>query len=346
MRPMLNPALRRVWRDPNTVQFGVDVQTPVLLTGVGDETAELLRKLDGTHDWREFVPSSSDNGDSARHVESLLNRLSALNVLIDGASWPGGRGLSVAARARLAPDLAAAALRTTPGDPARQCNRFAETAVGIVGVGRLGAVIATLLTASGVGRVDVHDDGLVESHDVCVGGFEPSDVGHKRKDISRSLSTWETMPPVTGPRTFTIITDESDTRIVSQQQASLGIPHLLVSSTEAIAKVGPLVLPGKSACLRCIDLEHSERDAGWPKVVVQPNTGAGIVARDSNLTVSTAALAAVHVLSWLSGTNPASVNGVIELHLADGATYRRSARFHPACGCAWSAESRQDTMAG
>jgi bacteriocin biosynthesis cyclodehydratase domain-containing protein len=46
------------------------------------------------------------------------------------------------------------------------------------------------------------------------------------------------------------------------------VPHLAVSASEAIGVVGPLVLPGQSACLRCLDLtrrktSHQKRTSLW-----------------------------------------------------------------------------------
>src|ERR1022692_4568614 len=51
--------------------------------------------------------------------------------------------------------------------------------------------------------------------------------------------------------------------------ASERIPHLAVSASEAIGVVGPLVLPGRSACLRCLDLARTDRDPAWPLILAQ-----------------------------------------------------------------------------
>ena len=37
-------------------------------------------------------------------------------------------------------------------------------------------------------------------------------------------------------------------------------PHLLVALVDGIVRVGPFVVPGRTACLRCIDAHHTERD--------------------------------------------------------------------------------------
>jgi len=39
-----------------------------------------------------------------------------------------------------------------------------------------------------------------------------------------------------------------------------GVPHLVVRLTEGDAVVGPFVVPGRTACLRCVDAHHAEAD--------------------------------------------------------------------------------------
>jgi len=41
------------------------------------------------------------------------------------------------------------------------------------------------------------------------------------------------------------------------------VPHLVVRAEEAIGVVGPLVLPGRWTCLRCVDLSKAARDPAW-----------------------------------------------------------------------------------
>ncbi|MEO8329030.1 MAG: ThiF family adenylyltransferase [Candidatus Nanopelagicales bacterium] len=342
---MLNPGLRRVWRDPATVQFGVDVPDPVLLTGVDDDTADLLRRLDGSREWPDVVATTATADHPADATEELLQRLSASNLLIDAAGWPGGKPLTAQGRARLAPDLAAAATHSGAAAPAKRCERLAQAAVTIVGVGRLGAVLASLLTASGVGRLDLRDKATVDASDMCVGGFTPADAGTVRQDLGRTLEQWQCVARTNAPSALTIVTDVSDTRALSGQLFATATPHLMVSCSEAIGRIGPFVLPGQSACMRCIDLARGDNDAGWPKVAVQVQNRAGDRACDSNLAISTAALAAVHVTSWLAGGKPSSVNGIVELHLPDGEATCRTARFHPACGCQWPNPIPRETMA-
>ena len=47
------------------------------------------------------------------------------------------------------------------------------------------------------------------------------------------------------------------------------VPHLALRTGEAIGVVGPLVRPGHSACLHCVDLRKAEADPLWPKILAQ-----------------------------------------------------------------------------
>lgn len=48
-----------------------------------------------------------------------------------------------------------------------------------------------------------------------------------------------------------------------------GTPHLLVRFVEGRAVVGPFVLPGRTACLGCLDLHLTDTDPAWPLLLEQ-----------------------------------------------------------------------------
>src|SRR5262249_28021361 len=47
------------------------------------------------------------------------------------------------------------------------------------------------------------------------------------------------------------------------------VPHLAVLASEAIGVVGPLVIPSKTACLRCLDYVRAANDPSWPLILAQ-----------------------------------------------------------------------------
>jgi len=115
------------------------------------------------------------------------------------------------------------------------------------------------------------------------------------------------------------------------------VPHLAVSASEAIGVVGPLVLPGRSACLRCLDLARAERDPAWPIILAQlaGRAGADPPACDTVLATMVAAQATAQALAFIDAgaEAAAATNGTLELVLPDWQWRRRSWRPHPQCGC-------------
>jgi bacteriocin biosynthesis cyclodehydratase domain-containing protein len=114
------------------------------------------------------------------------------------------------------------------------------------------------------------------------------------------------------------------------------VPHLALRTGEAIGVVGPLVRPGRSACLSCVDLHKTEADPQWPKILAQA-TFARIrpQACDTVLAAMTATLASAQALAFLDrpGTVPVTADGTLELVLPDWQWRRRTWPPHPACGC-------------
>jgi bacteriocin biosynthesis cyclodehydratase domain-containing protein len=118
------------------------------------------------------------------------------------------------------------------------------------------------------------------------------------------------------------------------------VSHLAVRASEAIGIVGPLVEPGRSACLRCIDLAKTERDPAWPLILAQL---AGTRHRpqgqpqacDTVLAATVAAAAAGRALAYIdrAAPDPAVTNGTLELVLPDWEWRRRSWLPHSACTC-------------
>jgi len=110
--------------------------------------------------------------------------------------------------------------------------------------------------------------------------------------------------------------------------------------------IGPLVRPGRSACLRCVDLRKADADPQWPKIVAQA-TFARVrpQACDTVLAAMAAALACAQALALIDrplagpdssgpvSSGPATVNGTLEVVLPDWQWRRRTWPPHPACSC-------------
>jgi bacteriocin biosynthesis cyclodehydratase domain-containing protein len=111
------------------------------------------------------------------------------------------------------------------------------------------------------------------------------------------------------------------------------LPHLVIAVEPEGAVVGPLVLPGRTACTRCIALRRVDADRHWGVVEMarlhHALTPSAVVAHLA------AAHAAVHALSYIDTGMSAAVNATLHLSLADGFTRPRTWSPHPLCGCMW-----------
>lgn len=116
-------------------------------------------------------------------------------------------------------------------------------------------------------------------------------------------------------------------------------PHLLVTEVAGRVRVGPCVVPGLTACLRCVDEHRTDRDPRHPLLVeqhLQPDPGDRAAEADRQLAL---AWAVRDLVALVEGDRPTSWSATIELR-ADGPVTRTWSR-HPRCGCAWG-----DAVAG
>jgi bacteriocin biosynthesis cyclodehydratase domain-containing protein len=112
-------------------------------------------------------------------------------------------------------------------------------------------------------------------------------------------------------------------------------PHLLACVRETTGVVGPLVLPGRTPCLRCLALARGERDPQWPALSAQLVGDPVTEPCDVVLASLVASVAGLQALALIDGDDaPATVGGVLEYDAVRGALRRRSISVHPACGCA------------
>jgi hypothetical protein len=367
VRPALRAGLLPLWRDRDTLQFGVDPRRAVALGGLGPAAA-VISLLDGSRDRDGLVATAQAYGIPADAVSRVLVLLADAGVLDD---FPSGLHASFADRARLAPEMATAALAYGDGDGgARVLARRQAAFVRIHGAGRTGACLASFLAASGVGHVACVDPSPTEYADLTPAGLIEADLGAPREEgaalaVGRAApwcrsdddGTVPDLVVLTGP----VLPDLTDGLLRDR------VPHLAVSAGEAIGVIGPLVRPGRSACLRCVDLRKADADPAWPKILAQA-TFARVrpQACDTVLAAMAAALACAQALAFIdrpvavSGpvsagsvsagsvpagpvpAGPATVNGTLEVVLPDWQWRRRTWPPHPLCPCGASYRDGSD----
>jgi len=259
------------------------------------------------------------------------------------ASWPRRSPYgAVGAAGRLGPDLASLSLVPTTRTPFEVVRARRAASVVVHGAGRVGASLATLLAAAGVGQVHVADRGPVRPGDVAPAGVAAADVDRSRtaaaaEALRRAAPEIRSTPPAPGRRPDLVVLASTEPVDTTLRTALAGgrVAHLVAGVRETTAVVGPLVLPGRTGCLRCGDLHRADRDPAWPVVAAQL---VGIRRRreepcDVVLATVAASLAALHCLAHLDGRPSAATGASLELSLTDWRLRRRSWPAHPRCDC-------------
>ncbi|KOV92374.1 TOMM precursor leader peptide-binding protein [Streptomyces sp. NRRL B-3648] len=357
MHPVVKPALRRGWRDLNTVQFGMTPAHAVTLGPVDTATGSFLDLLDGTRG----LPLLREEGRRAdvppRQVDALVERLARAG-LVDDARGGGPAAQALREKTdvleRLRPDLASLSLLTPEpgGGPARLAARRALR-VRVRGAGRVGALLASVLSGAGVGEVDVRDVGRVEPWDVAPGGLPAESLGERRDAAARAAV--RRAAPDRPPRhahspgsgtedpglSLVIFAPRDDVAVhapdpfTAEPLMTSGTPHLYAGVVEGTGIVGPLVLPGESACAGCLHRDRADRDPAWPRLVAQWRSGRArrVGACDLTLATAVAGLAAAHALAFLDGGTPSGAGTRWEVSLPGLSWRARPVRPHPECDC-------------
>ncbi len=301
VRPALRPGLLPLWRDRDTVQIGVDGRRAVALTGVGGAAA-VIRLLDGSRDRAQVVREAGQHGVPSTIAERVIATLAAAGVLID-LSAGSLQAIPAELRDELMAELASASMTRQDSDGGAQIlARRSAFPVHVMGTGRVAGTIAELLTCAGLAA-------------------RTGPLREPERD--------------TPPAGLAVLVGRPEQELAEALRRS-GVPHLAVSACEAIGIVGPLVRPGVTACLRCLDTTRAERDPAWPLILAQlSGRSAQPPACDAALAAAVAAQAAAQAIAFADRAPlaEATANGTLELVLPGWQWRRRTWLPHRACSC-------------
>jgi bacteriocin biosynthesis cyclodehydratase domain-containing protein len=304
-RPRLrHPALHRA---PDVLQFGADPAGALVVDGLTPPLARMVDALDGARPLARVLADAVAAGASPAAARSVLERLHAADLLAapEGADALAGRG------------------------------------VVVHGGGRVAVAVACLLAAAGVGRVLVEAEGTVVREDTGT-GLLAGDVGRPaRIAVEEAVARTAARPaPERRPAArrgaaaradLVVLADVARPDPVTAHRLVLdGRPHLPVAVVDGAGSVGPLVVPGRTPCLRCEDLVRADEDPTWPRVAAE--LGARRTPASPPAAAGAAALAVTEALALLHGATPASWGTTLHL-AADGTRRDRPVGRHPGCGC-------------
>jgi bacteriocin biosynthesis cyclodehydratase domain-containing protein len=207
-----------------------------------------------------------------------------------------------------------------------------------------GDTVGALLTARAGSHVDVLVTGSPEAQAVASSLnalLSLSGVPNRAVALPAAVSVVD--PPVDTPTAGLLVAVGEPARELLDPWVRAGVPHLLLRLVEGHAVVGPFVLPGETACLRCVDAHHTDVDPAWPLLVAQYATAVERPRHDTVpepvdpvLAALATAWAARELVSHAEGRRPPTASTTVRLdpHLTTLETHCWPR--HPACGCTWA----------
>jgi bacteriocin biosynthesis cyclodehydratase domain-containing protein len=306
MRPVLRPGLRLLCSaSGRAVLVEHDRVYPL-----DETTAALLQRLDGITCEPDVLADATAD-DDAPAAWTAWTRLKEAGVVVD-LEEPTGlvRDLDVPARAQGLHEASALMAHDPAGATLRWRSRR-EARVVVAGAGTVVTPLRRLLQDAGIGEVRGVRD---------VGDAEPGCTA-------------------TGDAALTVLADDHEPATdVAELLLRAGLPFLVAGMRGDAGTVGPLVLPGATPCLRCVDLTRRQHDPEWAGVrdqLSRPDRSVTPAPAACAVTTAVAALAAAEVLALVEGRTPATTAATASLTLASPVPTLRRWPLQPACGCAW-----------
>jgi hypothetical protein len=348
--PLTRPGRPVLRRAPDQVQLGADPDRATVVAPLSAFASAALLRLDGATGRHDVLALAPELG-------PVLDELHELGLLEDDPGPAGG--LSALRRERFGPDLAGLALGlASTAEAARVLRRRQRAAVVVRGNDRAAAHVAVGLAGAGVGTValDGPDRHTTLADLTPVGPLEP-DVSW-RDEVSAAVRRQGAHPTLLGHRTarpaVVVISSAADADLpwtdpeLADDLLADGVAHLAVAVSGYAARFGPLVLPGRTPCLWCLDLRSCDLDAAWPAIADQLRLRHAR-ARASTTVLATAAAAfavaqTLTVIDTPDRSTAVCLAAQVEFRAPDCLGRVLQVARHPVCGCGWGDRTR--TMVG
>lgn len=340
----INPGIYVLDLGPDRRQFGLGAGALLLAGLTAADLAFVGHLRGGVPDGTEQTAAAAA-GIGAERQSQLLTALAPVLLPCPGSQYP----LPPLRQERLSPDIQR--LSAVYGqDASGAVARRAGAAVEIQGLGRCGALLARTLAAAGIGTLLLGDPNVVAPSDVGP-AYALTDIGMQRfQAVRRHLYRIDptvrvlSVPgpaagrPAAGTDLAVLVSDQPGP-LLSAGGGEREQPHLAVAVQQYGYQVGPLVVPGSTACLGCLDRYRGDADPGWyasSAAPARPDPGGqqGPGGEEVSAAGLAAGIAAGQALSFIDGVaQPVTWSAVLQLRTADGHIGVEPLEFHPGCGC-------------
>ena len=274
----INPNHQALWRNPFEMQLGLG-QSQVVLKKLTPAQERLIAALYRGIADQQLPAITKELGLSKADSDSVLEQVGPIML----AEIP-----KVKSKVELTEDFVAGAfaeiiraslLHAVDGE-AVLIGR-AGRSIHIEDISRTGLAIAQGLAAAGVGHLISHDEQQVLPADLGPTGYPSQLLGRPRVDALRTMLAASPNKAVvsTGKKILEKQLQKIDCAVLIVQQAieprryshwaNRDVPHIAVSFDTEFASVSPMIIPGQTACLFCLENMRTDQDSNWPVLASQ-----------------------------------------------------------------------------
>ena len=252
-------------------------------------------------------------------------------------------------QSKITPELSATTWITGVNDGGVEVLTYRRMAlIEISGENRVATQLYGILLASGVTQTKMasasrRDRARIGNQDMCAGLLTSSDVGsnfqHTLEDKARELALFPSKDKSSAdeiPEVFLKVFIGNGHEALIAQSMSEDEIHLIVAAPDGPSiDIGPLVIPGKSACSRCVTLARSDQHYLSREIDIFRSTHTEL---EIPVTVAhfVAAQIASEILRFIDTKKSALISTRVRTNYLDicNPQHIRFAR-HPLCGCSW-----------
>ncbi len=244
-----------------------------------------------------------------------------------------------------------------PGESGEQLQmRLRDSKVVILGCGGLGSWSACALVCAGVGEVALIDDDTVElsnlnrqllfrESDIGVPKVEAAALALTRYDsalkvtpIRRRVESAGDVEEVIEGADLLIATADWPPyelpRWINEASLTTGVPYLTAGQFPPLIRVGPMVIPGRTACLECQERAVSRDYPMYDELASfrsgNPTTASTLGAA-SGMIGSIIAMESIHLLT--GSVEPSTIDRVLLMDLRTMAVDHEEISADPGCAC-------------
>lgn len=274
----INPNHQALWRNPFEMQLGLG-ENQVVLKKLTPAQERLIAALYRGIADQQLPTITKQLGLSKEESESVLQQVEPI-MLAENPKLKSKVELSPEFIAGAFSEIIRASLLHAVDGEAVLIGR-AGRSIHIEDFSRTGLSIAQGLAAAGVGHLISHDEQQVLPADLGPTGYPTQLLGRPRVDALRTMLAASPNKAMvsTGKKLLEKQLQKIDCAVLIVQQAieprryshwvNRDVPHIAVSFDTEFASISPMIIPGQTACLFCLDSMRAKQDKNWPVLASQ-----------------------------------------------------------------------------